>query len=954
MLSWIKSKWVLLLVGMALAIGVYALLGFKLAPRIIRSQAMDYARTELNKPLSLGEIKVNPFTFELEMRDIELKDGGKPLLSLKRLFVDFQASSLFKRAFVFNTVSLEKPFARAIVKPDGSLNLADLLPKQKNDGPLPNVWIGDFSVIAGQVNFADQSRELKPEKILSPIAFTLKDFKTRDDGGGFSLAAASEDNERFEWKGSLSLEPIRSKGVFKVDGFKAVSAYQFLSEELPFQMTDGSFTLNGSYDFAIKAKQGMQLTASLPAIRADKLAIRPKNGAEDWLRLPVVLVSDTRVDLGKQNASIAAVSLQALTAKAWLEPDGSLNLIKLTEQGANLKKASAGDWTATIGKFAIDAASIDLEDRTVKPSATFQLTPLAFSTSGISLDLDKPLQISMDSVINGVAPLHLDGVVVPSTVTADLAVEVSGMPVRQLLMYLPDYPGVDFKSGTVGAKGRLQMDAQARIAYQGQSVIDDLTLLDLKNKSDLLSFRKATVQGVDYRQGPDKATIESITLDQPAMQVVVTPAQTINLLDLLSNATAATAQSGGKEAVADMPISVDRLVFRSGSMRFADYSIQPNFRANIEGLNGRILDISTQSDAVADIDLTGYVINKYSPVEIKGKTSIFDVEKQTDIQMAFRNIELPVFNPYSGRFAGYAIAKGKLTTELHYRINDKKLVADHHVILDQLTWGEASGSKEAVSLPIRLGTSLLKDKNGVIDLNVPVTGSLDDPQFRIGPIVWQVIKNIFVKVVSAPFSFIGSLFTGAENAQFVDFAPGSADLPEAARSSLPALAKALADKPELNLDIPAGVLADVDSNALADRRFLDALSATGKPGKNQKPYDEWEPKQQLAALETLYKQKFGKKPDIPKAESTAEQGEAGWREKRAAKKSAEVEWLEAQLKPKYLPGEADLAALAAARGEVVQDALLKDGTLPPNRIFLATNAPLKEHEGKVRMELQMK
>ncbi len=107
-------------------------------------------------------------------------------------------------------------------------------------------------------------------------------------------------------------------------------------------------------------------------------------------------------------------------------------------------------------------------------------------------------------------------------------------------------------------------------------------------------------------------------------------------------------------------------------------------------------------------------------------------------------------------------------------------------------------------------------------------------------------------------------------------------------------------------------------------------------------------------METLYKQKFGKKPDIPKAEATPEQGEAGWKEKRAAKKSAEVEWLEAQLKPKYLPGEADLAALAAARGEVVQDALLKDGTLPPNRIFLATNAPLKEHEGKVRMELQMK
>jgi Domain of Unknown Function (DUF748) len=345
----------------------------------------------------------------------------------------------------------------------------------------------------------------------------------------------------------------------------------------------------------------------------------------------------------------------------------------------------------------------------------------------------------------------------------------------------------------------------------------------------------------------------------------------------------------------------------------------------------RIKGITTRADAVADIDLNGYVINKYSPVVIKGKTSIFDYEKTTDIQMAFRNIELPVFNPYSGRFAGYAIAKGKLTTELHYRINDKKLQADHHVILDQLTWGQATGSKEAVSLPIRLGTALLKDKDGVIDLNVPVTGTIDDPKFRIGPIVWQIIKNLVVKAVSAPFKFIGGLFAGAEEAQYVDFEPGSALLPESAARSLPALAKALQDKPELNLDIPAGILAERDRAALSEAKFLAAVNQSGKSGKTTGSYAEWEPKQQLAALE-----------------------DAGWKEKRATKKSAESQWLEVQLRPKFQAGDAELDALAQARGAVVQDALLKDGGLAATGVFLSTNAPLVEHEGKVRMELQMK
>jgi Domain of Unknown Function (DUF748) len=959
----IAPKTALWVAGAAiLAVALYALIGFKLVPKLIRSQAMEYARTELKKPLTLGEIKVNPFTFELDMRDIVLSDAGKPLLALKRLQVDFQAVSLFRRAFVFNAIALDKPFARALIRPDGSLNLVDLLPKEKSKDPIPNIHISRFQVQAGQVNFADYSRALKPDKSLSPITFTLHDFKTRDDSGGFVLAAASDEGEQFEWRGNLALEPISSRGSFKIVRFKAVSAYEFLSEELPFQLSNGTFSLSGDYDFAIKPKQPMRLVVTVPQVRAEALAIRPKNGAEDWIRLPEVLVNATRIDLAQQRASVADIAVKGLQAKAWLNADGSLSIDQLFPTSAAPVSASASasnqsDWSATIGSVTLSEALFDIEDRTVNPVGKFQLSPTAFSASGLSLDLSKPVSIQMTSTINGKAALQVQGSVVPSVVTADLGLELRGMPMNQLLMYLPDFPNIRFKSGTVAAKGRLQLDEKANIAYQGDGFVDDFVLLDIKNASETLALPKASALGIQYQQSPEKIGIANLVLERPAMEVVITPQGSINLVDMLTVDTAATVQSGSKDAVAELPIDIGSMQFKQGAMRFADNSIQPNFRARIEGLDGRIKGISTRADAVADIDLNGYVINKYSPVVIKGKTSIFDYEKTTDIQMAFRNIELPVFNPYSGRFAGYAIAKGKLTTELHYRINDKKLQADHHVILDQLTWGQATGSKEAVSLPIRLGTALLKDKNGVIDLNVPVTGTIDDPKFRIGPIVWQIIKNLVVKAVSAPFKFIGGLFAGAEEAQYVDFEPGSALLPESAARSLPALAKALQDKPELNLDIPAGILAERDRAALSEAKFLAAVNQSGKPGKTTGSYAQWEPKQQLAALEILYKQQFGKKPEIPKAEAVPANEaseDAGWKEKRAAKKSAESQWLEAQLRPKFQAGDAELDALAQARGAVVQDALLKDGGLAATRVFLSTNAPLVEHEGKVRMELQMK
>jgi hypothetical protein len=973
MLAWLKSKWLLLGVGLILLIGAYALIGFKLVPKIIRSQAMEYAKTELKKPLTLGEIAFNPFSFELHMRDIALQDQGKPLLSLKHLFIDFQASSVWKRAYVFNAVQLEKPFARAIIKPDGSLNLADLLPKEKDDSPIPNIWINDLSVQAGQVNFADQSRELKPEKILSPITFALKDFKTRDEGGGFTLAAASDDNERFEWKGSLSLQPVSSKGQFKVAGFKATSAYEFLSAELPFQLTQGSFDVDGSYQFSILPKQGMQLIATLPKISSKDLSIRAKKAESDWVIIPSLALANTQLNYQKKNIRVDSLTLEGVQASVWLEPDGSLNIERLFADSsapvptpviavAKPKPTVAStDWTASIAKLGISKATIDLEDRTVKPVGKFQLSPTEFNTSNLSLDLNKPLQISVDTTINGKAPLHVEGSVVPEAVTADLAIALTGMPMNQLLMYMPDYPGLELKSGMVAAKGQLLMDEKANIAYKGQAVVDDFKMVDTKNKADFLSWNKVTVDGIDYRQGPEKVAIDSIVLNKPFMEVVVTPQQTINIIDLLNSSTEATKQSGAKEAAADIPILVKKMQFQAGTMAFADYSIQPNFRAKIENLTGHVDNVSTDTNAVADIDLTGHIINKFSPVEIKGTTKPLAYDNQTDIKMAFRNIELPVFNPYSGRFAGYAIAKGKLTTELHYKIDNRKLAADHHVILNQLTWGEATDSKEKVSLPIRLATSLLKDKNGVIDLNLPVTGTLDDPKFRIGPIVWQVIKNIIVKVVTAPFSFIGSLFAGADDAQFVDFAPGSALLVDSAQKSLPILAKALTERQGVNLDIPAGTLAELDKAALSEQQFQTALSAVlGKKGKVPPAYASLEPKQQIAALEELYKLQFGKKPDIPKAEATPvpdqtkEVADASWKEKRAAKKSAEVEWLEAQLKPKFQASDAELVALGKARGEAVQAALLSSGELDPARVFLATNVPLQAHEGKVRMELVMK
>ncbi|MGH8026758.1 MAG: DUF748 domain-containing protein, partial [Pseudoxanthomonas sp.] len=510
--------------------------------------------------------------------------------------------------------------------------------------------------------------------------------------------------------------------------------------------------------------------------------------------------------------------------------------------------------------------------------------------------------------------------------------------------------------GVVGAKGQLRMQPEQApgpsLSFDGDASVSGFDLLETAGAREFVSWDRLDAQGIAFAQAPDSVSIKQIKARKPFARVIVAPDRTVNLVSILSAPTAAApAASAGNGA--EMPIKIGRLSLENGTMGFADYSIQPNFQARIDALAGSIAGLSTANDSVADIDLKGQIINKYSPVTIEGGTNLFAYDKHTDIKMTFRNIDLPIFNPYSGRFAGYAIAKGKLTTELHYQIDDRKLQAAHHVILDQLEWGQATDSKDKVSLPVRLATSLLKDRHGVIDLNLPVNGTLDDPKFRVGPVVWQIVKNILTKVVTAPFSFLGSLFAGAEDAQYVSFAPGSAELSEGAKTQLAALAKGLADRPALKLDIPSGVVAELDPGALAESRLQQALAGQEKGGQAG-ALAAMEPEQQVELLSKLYKQMVGSKPDLPEPEPVAEEAagkDATRKERRALREQAQAAWLKTELLARYQATPPELQELGRTRASAIQDALLAGGDLDPVRVFITANKSPTAHEGQVRLEL---
>jgi len=1029
----LRSKWFWIVAIPLLLVGLYALLGFKVAPGILRDQAQKFVRENYGRELSVGEISIQPFKLQLDVRDLALPDAdGGPMLGFERLFVDFEISSLWNRAYTFRQVTLEVPLLRAVIRPEGAANLADLvLPEDPEaaDEPLPTVWIQHLEVERGLVDFVDQARRVPFERQFQAVGFELANFRTTPEGGDFKLSARSRDEETFDWKGRFALEPaIASQGEFEVGALRAPELLDFLGDSRPFTSTSGVMDLAGSYRLTLGEQ--IELEVELPTIDVRDLSLVARDADAPWVRIPSVSVAGVKAAMPANTVTIEKVAVDALQAQAWMDPDGSINLERLFAAPADLPDSSpspaeaagpaapaaaaAADrpWTVQVAGIELTNAAIDFEDRAIAPGTAFRIAPLNLRMSEASLDLSRPVPVTLDAMINDHARFDAKGTLTPDPLAADLDIRLAKARMTILQPYVLPLADLTITDGELNVEGKAQLAPPGgdgpELAFAGEVAVVGFKSVDNAQKQDLVNFAKVDLRQVRYAMAPDSLSIDRVGVVQPYARVIISPEQVLNIaavLDPQGTAKAleerraaeaaetartpaerrrleqekkaaekaaaqqkkadARARKDGKapaqaaprlaEVPPDtFPIRIRELRIDRGRMNFTDNFIQPNFSANVQRLSGTVTNLSSAWDSRAKVDLKGS-LEEFSPVSIQGELQPFAFDHYTDVAMRFENITLPIFNPYSGPLAGYNIAKGKLTTDLHYVIRDRQLDAQHKIRIDQLEWGEATATKGEATLPIKFATSLLKDRDGVINLDVPVGGTLDDPTFRIGPIVWQIIKNIITKVVTAPFAVLGSLFEGAEEAQFVDFAPGDATIEAASAERLAALGKSLVEKPELRLDVPLGALADLDGPALAARAYDAALAAAvaarhgGKDGTAAPSYASLEPAQKIEVLTALVTAQTGVAPQVP-APAAPPEGTSR-QEAKALADAATVDYLEQAAKSAVTVPDSELAQLGEERAAAIERALLTETGLDPSRVFKVRDGKISSSEGRIRFEL---
>jgi len=962
------------------ALALYSLLGFLILPgialRVANQQLAHYATT----PATLQRIELNPFSLEVTLWGLNIGEPGKEQVGFERLYANLQLDSLWTKALHLADIELDKPKTEILFDKDGKLNLLGLFklpasepaPADPDAKPFP-LRIERINLAGGAVHFLDERPSEPIEFVYDKLDFELKNLSTLpEDSADMTLVAAGPNGGQIDWTGNFSLIPIASEGKLKVTDGKMKAFWPYVRDAVPLVLEDGVVSL--STDYKLNLSQQTELLLSNVAVSVAPFAIKAPDG-RPLAKLERLDVTDTTVDLARQQVVVGKIRSQKLETWAALEADGQLDWQKLfasqpSKEAAKAKAEPASTPAAADSPKAPETASkpwqvllkdvqlrdyqVHLADRKAQPAVTLDLNPLNLDLQNFDSLNGSPFTLKLDTGVGKQGRITADGQVNLAPVSAQLKVQTKDIDLRVAQSYINPFIRLELRSGMLGSDLAVNLKSTEPLALSvtGRAQIDQLHTLDTLKTRDFLKWQQVVVEGLNYQHG-DSLSIDKVNLFQPYVRFMINDDRTTNVDDLLipqppdSGAkTAAAKPAAGKDK--PLGIHIGGIAINDGSANFADFSLTPNFATAVQQLNGQIGTIDSRQAKPATVDVKGKV-DRYAPVTIKGSVNPFDPMAALDIATSFKRVELTTLTPYSGKFAGYRIRKGRLNLDLHYLITKGQLKAENKVVVEQLQLGEKVDSPDAVSLPLKLAIALLKDVDGKISIELPVTGDLNNPQFSVMPIVWQTLRNLIVKAAAAPFKLIGGLVSGggSEDLGTVSFAPGSSELGKDAEGSLVKLSQALKERPTLRLEIEGTAAASSDGPLIAEQRlereyqynYYKMLQRRGdkvpaQASLLQVPDDEKGP-----LLEGIYRTRL-------KTQPPAEWKDLG-KEERTARMRADVIKF-------WSSSDVLLRQLGQDRASSIKDYLVDKGQLADDRVyFIDASLGEAESDGRVVTPLHL-
>lgn len=792
-------------------------------------------------------------TGELALEDLRLMEGPQsPGLQLPQTRIALARSTPLGGLIQVQSIEIDSPQLRTGRGPDGTL-IWPVLPKtQGAPSSAPAAPVADRGASASSA----AETTPKPTTPMPMPGLQIDQIRIRQGVVHWNEQALNKPLRLAITQIELTTQGLRMADLSKPDGLEGQGTLSARINDQATVQSEARYKA-GELEAGLTARQ-LPLEAWLPALlpsSAPEIRIAP-------------LDLDGRMRMTASGASVLLDDLRLQTAQ-WRV--GQTREVLAQAQTSRVTQLRAR-WEN--GRLDLDALKLDLSQLQVAQGQRIPQLALQAKASDLMAALQRPIPVQANLSLGKAGALAAQGHLQPSPLRFDGQATLQGLDLTMLQSYADPYLNLVIQDGRAWGSGQLKLTQAAapkdalQVNWQGDLSINGLRSVDKISSEPFVNVGALALPGVQLQwtlpaAQDDRILTSDIALVDFYARVILGADGKLNLGRVLADPTApdlgpvsltqvqpvptdaAPTASAATRNDARLPqnagsagsptpspeIRLGTIRVAGGEVDFTDRFIKPNYSARLADLHGAVTPARGDLQGPAEVEISGRVDGD-TPLEITGRIDLLSAERFLDLRAVARGFDLPKLSPYSGKWAGYAIEKGKLTATLRYRLTGDNLQAENRLVINQLTFGDKVESPDAFKIPVQFAISLLKDSNGVIDLDLPIAGTLSDPQFSVGGLIWRAIGNLLLKVVTAPFSALASLAQDglpANELSHLVFEPGSGELDDQDHKRLESLARALKARPDLNLDVTGYADPLSDRQALSEQRLKALLERNRLP-----------------------------------------------------------------------------------------------------------------------------
>jgi len=947
---------------------LYTIVGFFLIPYLLKPEIIKNANNYLNATLSVEKVSFNPFLLKLSLYNLKVQKEKDQLLSLKELRCDLEPHQLFTQTIYLKELLLLGLDLHILKDKKGRFNFETLL-KPQPDTPkeeqtqqpldltkLPHIHLAKVGIDESNIVIDDHSKK-------TPFHFVLKDFrvllqafdttKLTNSDANIHLFTNLEDGGLIDIKTALTkIAPNPADGIetqtkLKVEIKRLYNEWQYLRDALKLEVADGALQLYSSIKLNTDDINATEISNTSLALQ--RVRIKPKTQNKDILTLKSVQLLAPHMQPLQNNINIASITVDNLFVKASRLKDGNIDwqnfLASTTPKEQHKQKLKTQPIKSKplhflLDNFVLKNSRIIFKDKKVSPNVDIALDNIKLDAQHITLTPHEQLHYKLAMKINKTANFKADGALSITPLTQKGTLKLQHLALRFLNPYIAQSSYLKLQDGYLNFSTKEEFSQNKTTLYKanGSVSLDELFVNDTRDNKSLLSLSHFKLKDFTLDSTTNALTINNAVLDSFYVDALVTKNKEFNLAQLTkpTQSTKEKQQTQTKTKQAQKPFAflLKKLTIKDGSAKFADLSLPIPFKTDIHDLNGALYTLTNKKGRKTAMKLNGE-IDRYGSTKIDLKTDASNPKKYTKVSMNFSNLAMNSLSGYSATFAGHKIDDGKLYLNLNYNLHNSKIKGDNSIIIKKIKIGEELKDENTTSLPLGFIVALLEDKDGIIDIDMPVEGDVDAPDFKYGSFVFKTFFNLLLKAVVSPFSFLGSVMgIDADELKNVTFEAGSSVILPPQKEKLDQLTKMLIKRPKIALSVTAGYNTQLDKVALQKQKLLkEAAPFT----KEKKPLEN-ENELTNTMLEKIYL-KYAKKAQLKQL-------------KKSTKKENYQEKL-LNATTQLLPvTHKELLSLSTKRSQAIFEYLSKKG-ITKQRVKLLTPKESDQEESKVPTTLEL-